>query len=279
MIDLHTHSTASDGTMTPTELVHYAATKGITVMALTDHDTVAGLAEAKEAAKRENGLRLIPGIEISSTHRRHEVHILGLFIDPGAASIEAIMQRGKVSRDNRNEEIVRRFTDAGMPMTVEELKHGARDTTITRAHIARFLTEHGYTKTNKEAFEKYIGDGKPFYIERTREPSDSAIAGILAAGGIPVLAHPLLYHLPEHQLKEEIKELMDFGLKGLEVYYSCNVSNDEAFVYKLAKDNGLIMTGGSDFHGTNKPDIDIGTGKGWLKIPERILESLPLQEE
>lgn len=274
-IDLHVHSNASDGTFTPKELVEYAEEKGLAAFALTDHDTVKGLYEAEEAAKGKS-VELIPGIEISSEYRGGDIHILGLFIDYRKPEFSAALQEFVDARDRRNDKMAEKLSENGFFVTMEEMHEIYPDAVITRAHFAKFLKAKGYVSSYEEAFKKYIGKHCPCYVPRTVIQPKDAIGLIREAGGIAVLAHPLLYHLMTEELKDLTGYLKELGLQGIEVFYSMNQEGDDNLVGSLAKEMGLLMTGGSDFHGSTKPHIDLGVGRGNLYVPNSLLE--PLKE-
>lgn len=277
-IDLHVHSDMSDGTLSPAMVAAHAAECGLCAIALTDHDCVAGVAQAKTAAEKlfVDGapLRIVPGVEISADYKKRDIHILGLFIDTENAELLAALHKALAARDVRNEKMVKNLQNAGLDITMKDLLFGASDTVITRAHFARHLLAKGYVKTREEAFSKYLNSNTPYYVRREYMTPDAAIRLIRTAGGIPVLAHPLLYHLSADEVRELVKKLKGEGLMGIETIYSKNTGTDEAFVRKLATQFNLLMTGGSDFHGANKPDIEIGIGRGNLRIPEEMLWKL-----
>lgn len=275
-IDLHVHSTASDGTYTPSEVVSYAAEKNLYAIALTDHDTIDGISEARQAAL-EQGHRLIviPGIEISADFHGTDIHILGLNIDYTNKEFLRKIDECKRLRIERNKKMIQKLNALGFPITEETISQRyGKKASITRAHFARYLLDEGYVKTKEEAFKKYFNKGAPCYIPRTQMTPEEAISVILKAGGHPVLAHPLLYKLDRDMVLKLIAYLKELGMEGIEGIYSLNSSEDDAFLLKTAKMYGLYITGGSDFHGTNKPDIDMGVGKGNLLIPKEILNNI-----
>lgn len=279
MIDLHVHSNHSDGTLSPEELVTLAVNIGLSAFALTDHDTVSGIAAAKKAAEqysaKGSSVTVIPGIEISAAYEDRDIHILGLFIDEASDALSSVLEKAVYAREQRNEQMTERFQNLGIGLTLDALRTQNPDTVITRAHFAKFLIEHHYVKTQAEAFERYLGYHSPCFVPREYMAPEAAISAILQAGGIPVLAHPLLYRLKPNVLDSLIERLKSAGLKGLEVFYSSNTSFDESIVYSLANRHNLLMTGGSDFHGSNKPNLFLGTGRNQtLNIPDRILEPL-----
>lgn len=273
MVDLHTHTTASDGTYTPTELVDYAIEKGLTAIAITDHDTVSGLEEAIDYAK-DKPIQVIPGIEFSTEYNGKDVHIVGLNIDYKNPFFLEKLERFIDSRDTRNEKMCELLTEAGFPMTLKDLEETYPDSVITRAHMARFMYEKGYISNREKAFEKYIGDNCPCYVPREKVNPAQAIRLIKEAGGVPVLAHPILYKLSLPKLEELIGDLSAHGLIGIEAIYSTYNRADEALIRKLAKQYGLKLSGGSDFHGKNKPYIDLGVGRGNLNVPDEIWKNL-----
>ncbi len=274
-IDLHVHSTASDGTLTPTELVAEAVRAGLSAFALTDHDTVNGIAEAKAAAA-ESSVELIPGVELSTEYKEKEVHIVGLFLDETDPKLLEHLAHFRDNRDNRNQKMYQKLREEGFDITEEALREMFPDAVLTRAHVARFLLEKGYIKSISDAFEKYIGDGCRCYIAREKITPQESIGLIHEAGGIAVLAHPILYHMSDERLRELITDCKSCGLDGIEALYSTYQPGDERYIRRLADEYDLKLSGGSDFHGSNKPHIQLGSGMGHLFIPYEILENLRL---
>ena len=273
MIDLHVHSTASDGSLTPRELVYYAAEKQLSAIALTDHDTVSGLAEAI-AASHHAGIELIPGVEMSCVWEGTEIHILGYFVDTGSPALQDGLSLFRRMRDERNETILDNLAEDGILLTEEELRAGDPDTVITRAHFARLLMEKGYVRDRKEAFAGYLAYGGK-YVPTKDELTPERVMQMFYDGRIwPSLAHPVQYHLDEDSLVQLIAELKAMGLRGIEVWHSSQSWQDTARLQTIARLSGLIPTGGSDFHGSSKPDVEIGTGRGNLKIQERVLDAI-----
>ena len=267
-IDLHVHSNYSDGTCTPEELVDLAVKKGLAAFALTDHDATNGVEKAQAYQKKNNApVEVVPGIEISSEYGKKEIHILGLYIRQNHRELVETTRHFVSLRARRNQQMAENFQKAGIPMTIEDLQEGNPDTVITRAHFARHLIRLGVVKDAKEAFSKYLGEDSPFYVSRRRIPATDAIALIIKAGGVPVLAHPIHYHMEESRPRSMVAELKEHGLAGIEVKYSNHTAQDEAFVARMAKEFDLLPSGGSDFHSSNKPDIHLGTGRGNLAIP------------
>lgn len=272
-IDLHTHSTASDGTCTPTGLVEYALKKGLHAIALTDHDTTGGIAEAQEAA-RGTSLTVIPGIELSTAYLNKDIHILGLNIDTENTYFQELLRGFQQERENRNRKMIRLLQDEGLQITWQDMISHFPDCVITRAHFARFLTDTKQVHTLTEAFNRFLGDHAPCFVPREKVTPFQAVQMIHKGGGKAVLAHPLLYHLKSDQLEELVARLVRCGLDGIEAIYSTNRGMDETNMRRLARAHGLFITGGSDFHGTNKPTIDLGCGWGNLKIPANLLQFL-----
>lgn len=272
-IDLHVHSTFSDGTNTPQELVSLANKIGLSAMALTDHDTCEGVPFARAAAKG-TPLKVIPGIELSTEYHHTEVHIVGLNIDPDNRELLEATREFRHKREHRNELMIELLRQQGFSITMEELIADNPDAVITRANIARFLVDHGEIGSVNHAFERYLGDDCSCYVPREKIPPARACTLIQQAGGIPILAHPVLYHMKKAQLEQLIQELIPYGLKGMEVYYSTYDRGQTKDMKNLADEYGLVATGGSDYHGDNKPYIHLGTGKNNLNIPDSILSKL-----
>jgi hypothetical protein len=273
IVDLHVHSSASDGTLAPGELAGAAKSAGLSAFALTDHDTTDGIAAASAAA-RTLGIELIPGVELSTEHEGKEIHVVGLFIDPENPALQEQMAKFRASRDNRNVIMLERLRAEGFDITQEALEAAFPDAVITRAHIARYLFDQKYIPDMKTAFRKYIGDGCKCYVPRPKVTPADATDQIRQAGGIAILAHPVMYHLPDGKLRELIHEMKAHGLTGMEAIYSENSTGDEQHYKQLAREEGLRISGGSDFHGSNKPDIRLGIGRGHLHIPYSVLEDL-----
>lgn len=273
LIDLHVHSNCSDGTYTPEELVAYALEKGLKAFALTDHDTTAGIARAQRAASG-TGLELIPGIELSTEYKGKDIHILGLGINPENAYFQDQLLRFQNARNLRNEKMIEKLREHGIDITLEQMRACFPDSVWTRAHFARYLFDHGYVKEMWDAFDLYLGDHAPCFIPREKVTPFQAVQLIHEGGGYAVLAHPLLYRLGEEPLNLLVKTLTGCGLDGIEAIYSTNRFSDEADMRQLARRYGLAITGGSDFHGSNKPSIDLGCGKGNLRIPYRLWKTI-----
>lgn len=274
-IDLHVHSCYSDGSLTPEELVTLALDTGLSAFALTDHDSIDGIDEAVKAAKGQ-ALEIIPGIEFSTRWEKRDIHILGYYIDHHAKGFQDKLSQFLDARDTRNLRMCERIREyTGFPITIEALTEMFPDAVITRAHMAAWMVEKGYVPSRPAAFEQYIGEDAPCFVSKTEVTPTDAIELILAYGGVPVLAHPLLYKLPEEKLHLLLRELTKAGLMGIEAVYVLNKGEDETYVRSLAKQYQLLVTGGSDFHGKNKPNIALGTGiSNNLSIPYKLLTPL-----
>lgn len=272
-IDLHVHSTRSDGSLTPTELVNYAIEKGLEAFALTDHDTVDGIDEALKAAKGKN-IEVIPGIEYSTEYNNRDVHIVGLFIDHKSPAFTNYLGKFKQSRTDRNHKLCANLQNAGINISYEALQNEFPDSVITRAHYAKHLIENGYVKSMTEAFDRYLGDHTPYFVHREKITPEEVIDVTLKAGGVPVLAHPTLYKLGQEQLDILVSTLKANGLKGIECIYSTYTPQDEHRIKALAQKYDLLPSGGSDFHGNAKPGLDLGTGYGKLYVPSQLLNDL-----
>ena len=273
IVDLHVHSNKSDGSLSPTELVNYALEKGLSAFALTDHDTTDGIGEALKAAEGRP-IEVIPGIEFSSEYEGADIHIVGLYIDYESDFFKRRLTSFVNGRIIRNKEMCRRLTEYGIPVSYEELTAEFPNCVITRAHYAKYMLKHGYTKSLKEAFDRYIGDRGPCFVPRKKITPMRAVEIILKAGGFPILAHPLLYHMGSSRLARLVSLLKDMGLQGLEAVYSTYSPSDEREMRVLAAKYDLCISGGSDYHGTSKPGLDLATGYGRLFIPEEILDQI-----
>ena len=271
-IDLHTHTTASDGSMEPAELVRYAKYRGLAAVAITDHDTVDGLDEAL-AAGDEAGIEVIPGVEIGVDFDT-EMHILGYFPCRTHSKIADTLRALRKNREERNPKIVNKLNEMGFRITMDEVKKEAQGNVVGRPHIAKVLVKKGFVNSIEEAFEKYLANGRPAYFKKDKLSPRQGIQEILQAGGIPVLAHPKHLHIDMAHLDTLLRELKMKGLKGIEAYYVDNTPIETGSFLRLAIKHDLIVTGGSDFHGRFKPNIEIGIGHGNLKVPYELLENL-----
>jgi predicted metal-dependent phosphoesterase TrpH len=273
-IDLHIHTTESDGTLTPSQVVRYAKEKGLKAVAITDHDTIHGNEEAIKEGVNE-GVEVIPGVEISVDYSPGTMHMLGYFITTEDPILNEKLTLLQDSRADRNPRIIEKLNKLGLSLTYDEVVQVSGGGQVGRPHMAQVLMKKGYTKSIKEAFDKYLGKGAPAYLDKFRLSAVEAITMITDAGGIPVLAHPFtLYCKSSDELDALVEKLVNQGLQGLEVYYSEHDERKTSSYKLLAKRYNLAITGGSDFHGKNIKGIDLGTGRGKLKIPYTVLENL-----
>ena len=272
-VDLHTHSDRSDGTFTPTELVNYALKKDLSAIALTDHDTTDGIREALNAASGTD-LEVIPGTELSTEWNGRDIHIVGLYIDYEGPAFQDYLKKFVESRDIRNKKLCTLLKEHGIDIDYDEISKEYEGSVLTRAHYAALMLKKGYVSSAKEAFERYIGDHCPCYIPREKVTPAEGIHLIKDAGGIPILAHPILYRLSDRTLDGLVCELKKEGLMGIEALYSTYNTAEERLIRHLASKYDLLISGGSDFHGKNKPGIDLGSGKGKLFVGEDVLENI-----
>lgn len=281
MVDLHIHSTESDGQYTPKEIVKIAVKKGLKAIALTDHDTVDGLIEASQIAKKVEIL-FIPGIELSIQGLLgvKELHILGYWIDPNSKDLRELCWHGQMLRERRAEKIYTYLREKGVSVKPEIVERFAGNAPIGRPHFARAMVEMGYVSDTRQAFDRYLDTPEFKQIPRPLPTVEEGIETILAAGGVPVLAHPIQTHLIPENLEKLLVELKAAGLQGLECYYSAHSPNDTQFYLQLAQKYDLFVTGGSDFHGERiKPSIQMGSGiNNQLYVPDD-LEILYVKEQ
>jgi predicted metal-dependent phosphoesterase TrpH len=261
------HSTHSDGTDSPRTLVEMAKERGLGAIAVTDHDTFSAWPEAR-AAGDELGVRVLSGVEISVEYAGKTVHMLGYCFDSGAELLReklAVILKG---REDRNIQIVKKLNDLGMDITYDEIAAEAGGKVVGRPHFAAVMIRKGYVTERQEAFDKYLAKGAAAYMDRLRFGPDDSVAMIREAGGVAVLAHPKLVRFPEGEnLEDLVRALSDVGLGGIECYYSLHTADETETYLALAKKYNLVATGGSDYHGKNKPTISMGTGEGSLAVP------------
>jgi len=272
-LDLHLHTTHSDGSFTPTEVIDLAQKAGVTALAITDHDITTGVLEATVAGQK-HGIDVIPGIEISSLLGNSELHILGYFLDCQDAQLNERLVLLRESRHRRNPKIIERLQAAGIDITYEEVRALAGTDSVGRPHIARVLMEKRVVASAKEAFDQWLADGRPAYVPRELPTPSEAMQWIRAAKGLPVLAHPTWVKTTEGTLTDLVRRLKAEGLDGVEVHYSTHTPRQTRGYLALAKQLDLLVTGGSDFHGLTKPDIEVGVGKGALHVPGSLLDKL-----
>ena len=271
-IDLHVHTTASDGTETPREVVQLAAAKGLRAIAITDHDTVLGCREAMDEGAKL-GIEVVPGIEFGTKYGI-AVHMLGYYMDLDSPVLSAMTRSIVEDRDTRNEKTVKLMQENGIDVTYAQLKERFGEV-IGRPHFAHILIENGLAQSVPDAFDRLLGKGMKYHQYRHTLEIHEVIECIVNSGGVAVLAHPFQYKKNDAELRELIEHCISFGLKGMECRYSGYNAEQVAYLEALAEEYGLIKTGGSDFHGENKPHIQIGSGiKDTLDVPYSWLETL-----
>ena len=278
-IDLHLHTTASDGTVSPAEIVSAALRLGLGAIAITDHDALSGSREALLGGIPPE-LGFLTGVEISaeppvSYPGAGSIHILGYAIRLDDPELNIALEKLQDARKDRNPEILRRLERLGMPIGHDEVEREAAGGQPGRPHIARLMVKKGFVASIDEAFDRFLGNRRPAYVDKFRIESDRAIALINGAGGIPVLAHPALLELEDdEQLEDLLQEMISMGLKGMEVYFSGHSEEQTRRYAALARRHRLLMTGGTDFHGDTQPEIKMGVGRGGLCVPYELYERL-----
>lgn len=272
-VDLHVHSNASDGTFSPSQVVELAKNAGLDAFALTDHDTTAGVPEALEKG-RDLNIEVIPGIEVSSSFDGTEIHILGLFVNSDDPVLAAMLEKMRISRDRRNEKMLENLAADGISFTKEEICGDNPDTIITRAHIAHALVAKGICSGMDQAFKKYLQYGGRYCPQKEHLSPEEVVKTLISNGAFVALAHPFQYKFGDKKTEELIAHMADLGMKGLEVYHSSNNKLESMKLQEMAVRHHLLPTGGSDFHGGNKPDISIGTGRGGLRVSSLLLEDI-----
>jgi len=277
MIDLHMHSTFSDGTMTPECLVAEAREIGLEAIALTDHDNTAGIDQLLAACNGGNGgndVLGIPGVEISAETNDGILHLLGYFLDHTSVALGEALHRVRTGRQARNQAILKKLNDLGISLEWEDVARHAGSDVVGRPHFAAELVEKGKVKSRREAFDRFLAKGQPAYADRFRFAPEEGISVITNSGGVAVLAHPSTLTLEKRALRDFVASLRDMGLGGIETYYPGHNNGKIAAYEKLAKELDLVTTGGSDYHGAASPHIAMGRGFGSLKIPFRIVDEL-----
>jgi len=278
-IDLHIHSTASDGTLSPSEIISLAHSLNLGAIAITDHDTIDGSKEAL-ALGIPPSLKFLTGVEISASFDPSfpctgSFHMLGYSMRLDDPVLNQALDQLQDARKNRNPRIVERLNNLGIDISLKDVANEFGEGQLGRPHIAQIMVKKGFVKSINEAFDKYLGTDRPAYVDKYRFDCARAIEIILAAGGIPVLAHPFFLDIKNKDRFEDlIVKLKEIGLKGIEVYYSEHSPDLTAFYAEIANRYGLLMTGGSDFHGSVKPNIQMGSGRGDLFVPYRLYENL-----
>jgi hypothetical protein len=265
--DLHCHTTASDGLLTPGELVELASQRGLKAVAITDHDTISGWNEA-EIVGSELDLVILRGVELNTVWYNKEVHVLGYQLDSESKKMRERLSELQLSRYNRTREILDKLKQIGIEIPVEDVLQFTRGESVGRPHIAQALVKHGYAADNQEAFVRYLGLGAPAYVPRFKLDTVEGIRFIRESKGVAVLAHPGVQGLKESTIASWVNE----GLQGLEIIHSDHNSIDQEFYSKIAHKYDLIMTGGSDFHGDNKPNVSLGKWGVSLDVVWQIKE-------
>lgn len=273
LIDLHTHSLCSDGAQTPADVVRTAKAAGLSAIALSDHDSIEGVQEAMDEGSRL-GVEVIPAVELSAQSDT-ELHILGYFIDIHNKRLNDAMAYALRVRDERQEETCRKLNEQGFSITMDELREEAHgNPVLCRAHFAQIMVRKGYAASVQEAFSKYLSVGCYAYSNRQALTGPEAVSLIREAGGIAVAAHLHLIKMPDDPLREYLRSLIPYGLDGVEGYYTDYTPDMEQRYRAMAKELGLTISGGTDYHGANKPHIAIGKGRGGLEIPCSVLDGL-----
>jgi hypothetical protein len=277
MIDLHIHSAYSDGSQSPEALILEAKALGLSAIALTDHDTVDGLPEFMEFGQR-HGIKTVPGVEISVDTRlpnNGHLHLLGLFVDPHCATLKTTLDYLVRQREIRAHKIIQKLQDLHIDITMEELLEEAGEGAIGRPHVAKILLRKGVVSSIQEAFDRYLAKGKPAYSDKIKLDETAALNLIREAGGLAILAHPyLMAYDTFEEARQKILELRPLGLDGFEVYYPGMPEEYTEKLLRLAGEQNFAVSGGSDYHGENKPGVKMGTGKGRLNVPDRFLTLL-----
>jgi len=273
-VDLHTHSTSSDGTEPPAAVVEAAARARLSAIALTDHDTLEGIPEAQQAADRL-GIELIPGTEISCDWPPGTMHMVILFLEPGTGPLQDRLLKLQEARSHRNEIMVGRLQDLGMDITYEEILTEAGEGSVGRPHFAAVMERKGYVESFRAAFDEYLADGRPAYVPRQRLAPEAAVQLARQSGAVPVIAHPHTLGLNSAaEFGGFYERMVAIGLAGIEAYYGEYQPVHQHALAATLRDHGLIPSGGSDYHGAYKQGLEVGTGRGWLQVPDEILAEL-----
>ena len=274
MIDLHTHSTCSDGVLSPSELVKHAFSKNIKVLALTDHDTIEGLSEAKIQSE-ELGITFVPGVELNIDWPKGEFHLLGLGLKNPSEQLLKILNDLQKDRDSRNAQIIEKMKEAGFDADLKEIQSKFKTCCLGRPHFAAYMVEKKIVKTRQQAFDKYIGKNCPWYIPRLGANLDNSIQAIKDSGGIPVMAHPLSIYVSWGKIFPVMQDLKERGIVGLEAYHPGARVGSCIRLEELARELGFIVTAGSDYHGEAvRADRKIGHTCGGRKIDDRFWDEL-----
>lgn len=274
MIDLHTHSTCSDGTDGPERLAELVAAAGCAAFALTDHDTLVGLGAARHRAD-ELGVRLVPGCEVSCAYQGRNPHVLVYFVEEGEGPLQEELGRLREDRKARNAQLVERLHELGLPISYEELVEESGDEdSVGRPHVASVMVRRGMVESIPDAFDRWLGEGKPAYVPKARVAPAEIAELAKGSGGVAVLAHPLSLELGRKELGMVAGELAEAGFVGLEAFYARYNRDDRAMLREIAQRNGLVATGGTDYHGTVKAGLSVCVGEGDLAVPDYVLDEL-----
>jgi predicted metal-dependent phosphoesterase TrpH len=274
VIDLHTHTTFSDGSQSPTELIREAAETGLSAVAVTDHDTVDGLAEAMEAGERY-GIEVVPGIEINLEHDRVTMDMLGYFLaGMPTPELQSELAELRAYRDERNARMLERLAELGMPLDEDALAAAAENGAVGRPHIGEAMVRRGYVSSISEAFDLYLRRGAPAWVDRRRLALGRALKLLRASGALPVLAHPGIIRTDAAGLNHIVRDAARGGMAGIECYYPLHDEETVARCLGLARTYALVPTGGSDYHGTVKPQARLGVASAGRPVPDRVLADL-----
>ena len=274
MIDLHVHTTASDGQYTPSQIIQKAAEKNIKVIAITDHDTTAGLEEAKAEGKKL-GVTVVPGIELNISFPTGEFHLLGLGLKENSKSLNHIVENVIKNRNDRNSQIIAKMNEDGVPITIEEIAADFPNTVIGRPHFAAELVKHGIVKTRQQAFDQYLARGRKWYVPRICTNLDEAIVAIKESGGVPVVAHPMSLYLSWGRMPDFLTDCYEKGVVGIEAFHPGARVTECLRLEELGRKIGFVITAGSDFHGEKiRSDRRLGHTCGGKKIDDKYYEEL-----
>lgn len=272
-VDLHLHSNRSDGSDDPAEVVAGAIEAGLTALALTDHDNLDGIAEASSAAEVA-GIRFIPGVELSVNWPTGGMHMLVYFLEPGSGPLQDRLPTLQTSREDRNRAMALRLTELGLDISYDEVADEAGGIGIGRPHFAAVLVRKGFATNSRDAFNRILANGRPGYIARWRLDAKEAVQLARASGAVPVIAHPLTLGASRDDYAQAFRGLVEVGLGGIEAFYSEYEPPIREHLARLCRELGIVATGGSDYHGSYKPGLNIGSGRGDLVVPDETVDML-----
>lgn len=278
MIDLHCHTLHSDGTDTPESLALLGESARLSALCLTDHDTLGGIPRFL-AMQSQVKVRLLVGTELSCRFLGQSLHVLGLLVDPGDAVFEARLEELRGRREDRNRRMLLRLAELGCPITIEDVQAHADTPLLSRVHFAKALATRGFVRRAPEAFERLIGDDCPGFVPREELSPIEAARWIREAGGVPVVAHPGRFIGGGFRWDDAMADLQRQGLEGLEGFYGEYRASEQKYFVALAARLGMVVTGGSDYHGANKPGLRLGRGRGGLQVPDDLLDRLETQQK